>query len=62
MIKQKRMRSSELVAHMGKGITCRSLAEKPEGDRPLGRTTNIWDGYIKMDKKRDRFEGRVLES
>ena len=38
------------VARMGKGRGVHSvLVGKPEGRRPLGRPSRIWEGNIKMD-------------
>jgi len=49
-IKSRRMRWAEYVARMGerRGIY-RSLVEKPEGKRPLGRPRRRWKDNIKMD-------------
>jgi hypothetical protein len=32
-----------------KGGACRILVEKPEGKRPLGRTSHRWEDNIRMD-------------
>ena len=46
--KLKRMRCVEHVTRVGeKGNACRVLMEKPEGNRPLGRTRRRWEGNIR---------------
>jgi len=49
MVKSRRMRWAEHVAHMGerRGIY-RVFIEKPEGKRPLGRPRCRWEDNIKM--------------
>jgi hypothetical protein len=43
---------AEHVASMGKGTGAyRDLVEKPEGERQLGRTRDVWEDIIKMDLK-----------
>jgi hypothetical protein len=40
------------MAQVGeKRNACRVLISKCEGNRPLGRTGNRWEGNIKMDVK-----------
>jgi hypothetical protein len=46
------------VAHMGdKRNAYRVLVEKPEGKRPLGRPTGMWEDNIKMDLKKVGWGG-----
>jgi hypothetical protein len=50
VIKSRRMRWAEHVAHMGKGRgACRILVGRPEGRRPLGRPRHRWEDNIEMD-------------
>jgi hypothetical protein len=50
VIKSRRMRWAGHVARMGEGRgVCRVLVGKPEGKRPLGRPSRIWEDNIKMD-------------
>jgi hypothetical protein len=43
---------AERVASMGKRTRVyRILVEKPEGERPLGRSKDMWEDNIKMDLK-----------
>jgi hypothetical protein len=74
MIKSRRMRWAEHVAHMGeKRNAYRILVGKPEGWRPLGRprcrwVDNIeidfrelgWDGVDWVDLAQDRDQWRAL--
>ena len=50
VIKSRRMRWAEHVAHMGerRGVQ-RVLVRKPEGKRPLGRPRPRWEDNIKTD-------------
>jgi hypothetical protein len=49
-IKSRRMRWTGHVTRMGeKRNTYRSLVEKPEGNRPLGRPRRRWVDNIRMD-------------
>jgi hypothetical protein len=50
MIKSKRISWTGHVARMGETRNARRiLVAKPEGERPLGRSTRRWEDYIKMD-------------
>jgi len=50
MIKSRRMRWAERVAHIGeRRDVYRILVGKPEGKRPLGRPRHKWEDNIKMD-------------
>jgi hypothetical protein len=50
MIKSKRIRWTGHVARMGETRNARRiLVAKPEGERPLARSTRRWEDYIKMD-------------
>jgi hypothetical protein len=53
MIKSRRMRWAEHVAHTGerRGVY-RVLVGKLEGKRPLGRPRLTWEDNIKMDLKK----------
>jgi hypothetical protein len=35
----------------------KSLARKPEGKRPLGKTRHRWENNIKMDLRETEYEG-----
>ena len=49
VIKTRRMRWTEHVAHMGERRSIyRVLVRKPEGKRPLGRPRHRWEDNIKM--------------
>jgi hypothetical protein len=49
-IKSRRMRWAGHVARVGEGKNVyRVLVAKPEGKRPFGRPTHIWEDGIKMD-------------
>ena len=50
VVKSRRMRWAEHVAHMGEGRGVhRVLVGKPEGKRALGRPKRRWEDNIKMD-------------
>jgi hypothetical protein len=50
VIKLRRMRWAEHVAHMGEGRgVYRVLVGRPEGKRPLGRPRRRWEDNIKID-------------
>jgi hypothetical protein len=47
MIRSRRIRWAGHVARMGeKGNACRLLVEKPEGNKPLGKPRQRWDGEM----------------
>jgi hypothetical protein len=74
VIKSRRMRWAEHVAHMGEGRgVYRVLVRRPEGKRPLGRHRHRWEDNIKMDLRetgidrmnwihlaQDRFQWRTF--
>jgi hypothetical protein len=48
--KSRRLRWAGHVARVGKGrAVYRVLVGKPEGKRPLGRTTRRWEDNVRMD-------------
>jgi len=50
VIKSRRMRWAEHVAHMGeRRCVCRVLVGKLEGKRPFGRPRRRWEYNIKLD-------------
>ena len=50
VVKSRRMRCAEHVAHMGEGRGVhRVLVGKPEGKRPLMRPGHRWEDNIKME-------------
>jgi hypothetical protein len=58
LIKSRRMRWAEHVAHKGKlRVVYRVLLEKPEGKRPLRRPRRKWEDNIKMDFQEVECEG-----
>jgi hypothetical protein len=58
MIKSRRMRWPGHVARTGaKRNAYRILVGKPEGKRPLGRTTRRWVDNIKMDLRKIGWDG-----
>jgi hypothetical protein len=58
VIKSRRMRWAEHVAHVGEGRgVYRVLVERPEGKRPLGRSRRMWEDNIKLDLREIGIEG-----
>jgi hypothetical protein len=58
MIKSRRMRWAGHVACMGEGRgVYRVLVGRPEGKRPLGRSTCRWEYNIKMDLREIGING-----
>jgi hypothetical protein len=58
VIKSRRMRWAEHVAHMRKGTEAyRISVEKPEVKRPLARPTHRWEDDIKMDLQEVGWKG-----
>jgi hypothetical protein len=58
VIKSRRMRWAGHVARMGEGRgTYRSLVERSEGRRPLGRPRRRWEDNIKMDLQEMEWGG-----
>jgi hypothetical protein len=49
VVKSRRMRWAEHVAHMGEDRGVHRVGGKPEGKRPLGRPRRRWENNIKMD-------------
>ncbi|KAJ4434379.1 hypothetical protein ANN_22939 [Periplaneta americana] len=58
-IKSRRLRWAGHVAHMGEFRNAYSvLVGRPEGKRPLGRSTRRWEDNIKMDLSELGYDGR----
>jgi hypothetical protein len=58
VIKSRRLRWVEHVAHMGEGRgVYRVLVGKPKGKRPLGRPRNKWEDNIKLDLRETGIDG-----
>jgi hypothetical protein len=60
LIKSRRMRWVEHVAHMGEGRAIyRVLVWRPEGKRPLGRPRHRWEDNIKMNQREMGLMGQT---
>jgi hypothetical protein len=58
VIKSRRMRWVEHVAHMGEGRgVYRVLVGRPKGKRPLGRPRHRWEENIKLDLGETGIDG-----
>jgi len=63
LIKSRSMRWAGHVAHMGERIDVyRVLMGRPDGNRPLGRSSRRWDDNIKMVLEEFRWECRLYSS